>query len=69
MAFTSLIAIQFFRRKGYYIDTTKHKGVFMMSPRQKILAIRLSEKLAKNPDYAKSVGVEIKSKKKSDKKG
>ena len=31
-----------------------------MLPRQKILAIRLSEKIAKNPDYAKKIGIEIK---------
>ena len=31
-----------------------------MTPKQKILSIRLSEKLSKNPDYAKSLGVEIK---------
>ncbi len=30
-----------------------------MSPRQKILAIRLTDKLAKNPDYARTIGVEI----------
>ena len=30
-----------------------------MSPRLKILAIRLTEKLAKNPDYARTIGVEI----------
>lgn len=30
-----------------------------MLPRQKILAIRLSEKIGKNPDYAKKIGVEI----------
>ena len=30
-----------------------------MSPRQKILAIRLTEKLAKNPEYARIVGGEI----------
>ena len=30
-----------------------------MSPRQRILAIRLTEKLAKNPDYAQIIGVEI----------
>lgn len=30
-----------------------------MSPRQKILSIRLSEKILRNPDYAKSIGVEI----------
>lgn len=30
-----------------------------MSPRQKILAIRLTDKLAKNPDYAQTIGVEI----------
>lgn len=34
-----------------------------MSPRQKILAIKLSEKIAKNPDYAKSIGIEIKTQK------
>ena len=34
-----------------------------MSPRQKILAIRLTEKLAKNPDYARTIGVEISDKK------
>ena len=37
----------------------KHKGVLKMSPRQKILAIRLTERLAKNPDYARTIGVEI----------
>lgn len=31
-----------------------------MSPRQKLLAIKLSEKIAKNPDYTKSIGIEIK---------
>ena len=31
-----------------------------MLPRQKILAIRLSEKIVRNPDYAKKIGVEIK---------
>lgn len=30
-----------------------------MSPRQKILTIRLTEKLAKNPEYARTIGVEI----------
>ena len=30
-----------------------------MSPRQRILAIKLTEKLAKNPDYARILGVEI----------
>ncbi|MBP3329725.1 MAG: hypothetical protein J6L89_02715 [Clostridia bacterium] len=30
-----------------------------MSPRQRQLAIRLSEKIAKNPEYAKNIGVEI----------
>ena len=34
-----------------------------MSPRQKILAIRLTEKLAKNPEYARTIGVEISNKK------
>ena len=30
-----------------------------MSPRQRMLAIRLTEKLAKNPEYARTIGVEI----------
>ena len=30
-----------------------------MSPRQRMLAIRLTEKLTKNPDYARTIGVEI----------
>ena len=30
-----------------------------MSPRRRMLAIRLTEKLAKNPDYARTIGVEI----------
>ena len=30
-----------------------------MNPRQRMLAIRLTEKLAKNPDYARTIGVEI----------
>lgn len=34
-----------------------------MSPRQKILAIRLTDKLAKNPEYARTIGVEITNKK------
>ena len=38
-----------------------------MSPKQRILAIRLTEKLAKNPDYARTIGVEISDKK--DRKG
>ena len=31
-----------------------------MTPKQKILAIRLSEKITKNPEYAKNIGIEIK---------
>ena len=30
-----------------------------MSPRQRMLAIRLTDKIAKNPDYARTIGVEI----------
>ena len=30
-----------------------------MSLRQRMLAIRLTEKLTKNPDYARTIGVEI----------
>ena len=37
-----------------------------MNPRQRILAIRLSEKLKKNPDYAKAVGIEINVKKEAE---
>ncbi len=33
-----------------------------MTTRQKILSIRLSEKVIKNPEYAKNIGVEIKTK-------
>ena len=36
-----------------------------MSPRQRMLAIRLTEKLAKNPDYARTIGVEIVNQKES----
>ena len=36
-----------------------------MSPRQRMLTIRLTEKLAKNPDYARIIGVEISNKKDS----
>lgn len=34
-----------------------------MSPRQRMLVIRLTEKLAKNPEYARTIGVEISNKK------
>lgn len=34
-----------------------------MNPRQRMLAIRLTEKLAKNPEYARTIGVEISNKK------
>lgn len=30
-----------------------------MNPRQRMLAVRLTEKLRKNPDYARTIGVEI----------
>ncbi len=30
-----------------------------MSPKQKLLAIKLSEKIVKNPEYAKRMGLEI----------
>lgn len=30
-----------------------------MSPRQRRLAIRLTDKLTKNPEYARTIGVEI----------
>lgn len=36
-----------------------------MSPQQRILIIRLSEKLNKNPAYADKLGVVIKNKKES----
>ena len=35
-----------------------------MNPRQRILAVRLIEKLEKNPEYARSIGVEITNNKK-----
>lgn len=35
-----------------------------MNPRQRMLAIRLTEKLAKNPEYARTIGVEISNTKK-----
>ena len=31
-----------------------------MPPRQRILTIRLTEKISKNPEYAKKVGIETK---------
>lgn len=31
-----------------------------MTPKQKVLAIRLSEKIYKMPEYAKNIGIEIK---------
>lgn len=31
-----------------------------MTPKQKILTIRLSEKITKKPEYAKNIGIEIK---------
>lgn len=33
-----------------------------MLPKEKITAIRLSEKIKKNPAYAKKIGIEIKNK-------
>ena len=30
-----------------------------MSPRQRILAVRLMDKLSRNPEYARTIGVEI----------
>ena len=38
-----------------------------MTPKQKILTIRLSEKLLKNPDYSKYLGVEMKKSKRNNK--
>lgn len=34
-----------------------------MNPRQRMLAIRLTEKLEKNSEYAKAIGVEMSNKK------
>lgn len=34
-----------------------------MNPKQRMLALRLAEKLAQNPEYARTVGVEISNKK------
>lgn len=31
-----------------------------MTPKQKVLAIRISEKISKMPEYAKNIGIEIK---------
>ena len=30
-----------------------------MTAKQRILALRLSQKIAKNPDYAKKIGIEV----------
>jgi len=35
-----------------------------MSPQQRILAIKLAEKINKNPSYAKKLGIVIENKKK-----
>lgn len=34
-----------------------------MNPNQRMLAIRLTEKIAKNPEYARTIGIEIINKK------
>lgn len=34
-----------------------------MNPKQRMLAIKLTEKLTKNPEYARTIGVEISNKK------
>ena len=34
-----------------------------MNPKQRMLAVRLTEKLAKNTEYARAIGVEISNKK------
>ena len=52
---------RFFDKSGM-IQTQRHKGVLKMTPRQKLLAIRLSEKIKKKPAYAKSIGIETKNK-------
>ena len=31
-----------------------------MPPRQRILTIRLTEKISKNPEYAKKIGIQVK---------
>lgn len=57
--FCTLCYSDFFKTDVSYSHKEKHKGVTDMSPRQRQLAIRLSEKIAKNPEYAKNIGVEI----------
>jgi len=57
-------------KPGGIIFTTKacckynNKGVLKMSPKQRILAIKLAEKINKNSSYAEKIGIVIENKKK-----
>ena len=45
------------------VANTITQGVVEMSPRQRILAIKLAEKINKNPSYAEKLGIVIENKK------
>ena len=57
--FSAQSVIQFCNLVSYHIVKKTQRSVAKMNPRQRMLAIRLTEKLAKNPDYAQALGVEI----------
>lgn len=57
--FSAQSVIQFCNLVSYHIVRKTQRSVAKMNPRQRMLAIRLTEKLAKNPDYAQALGVEI----------
>ena len=44
------------------IDLEKNKGEMPMTPKQKVLSIRLAELIIKNHTFAKSIGLEVKNK-------
>jgi hypothetical protein len=47
---------------SYHITIEKNKGEMPMTPKQKVLSIRLAELIIKNHTFAKSIGLEVKNK-------
>ena len=57
--FSAQSVIQFCNLVSYHIVKKTQGSVAKMNPRQRMLTIRLTEKLAKNPGYTRTIGVEI----------
>ena len=53
-----ILLLTFYKMDAYQKDLRSREGVMCLTARERVLMIRLMEKLEKHPTYAKTLGIE-----------